>query len=124
MRVFVQIPCLNEEATLPLVINSIPREIPGVDEVVILVIDDGSTDRTVEVARELGVEHFVLHARNMGLARSFTDGDNQYPQERIPDLLAPSSRARPTSRSPTARPRRSRTSRRSRSRCRRWAPTS
>jgi glycosyltransferase involved in cell wall biosynthesis len=106
MRVFVQIPCLNEEATLPLVINSIPREIPGVDEVVILVIDDGSTDRTVEVARELGVEHFVLHARNMGLARSFTDGvdyalshgadivvntdgDNQYPQERIPDLLAP-----------------------------------
>lgn len=106
MRVFVQIPCLNEEETLPLVINSIPREIPGVDEVVILVIDDGSTDRTVEVARELGVEHFVLHARNMGLARSFsdgvdyalshgadivvnTDGDNQYPQERIPDLLAP-----------------------------------
>ncbi|WP_282851826.1 glycosyltransferase family 2 protein [Gulosibacter sediminis] len=106
MRVFVQIPCLNEEETLPLVINSIPREIPGVDEVVILVIDDGSTDRTVEVARELGVEHFVLHARNMGLARSFsdgvdyalshgadivvnTDGDNQYPQNRIPDLLAP-----------------------------------
>lgn len=106
MRVFVQIPCLNEEATLPLVINSIPREIPGVDEVVILVIDDGSTDRTVEVARELGVEHFVQHARNMGLARSFsdgvdyalahgadivvnTDGDNQYPQNRIPDLIAP-----------------------------------
>ena len=106
MRVFVQIPCLNEEETLPLVINSIPKEIPGVDELHILVIDDGSTDRTIEVARSLGVEHFVVHARNMGLARSFrdgvdyalnhgadivvnTDGDNQYPQERIPDLLAP-----------------------------------
>lgn len=106
MRVFVQIPCLNEEETLPLVINSIPKEIPGVDELHILVIDDGSTDRTVEVARSLGVEHFVIHARNMGLARSFsdgvdyalshgadivvnTDGDNQYPQDRIPDLLAP-----------------------------------
>lgn len=106
MRVFVQIPCLNEEETLPLVINSIPKEIPGVDELHILVVDDGSTDRTVEVARSLGVEHFVIHARNMGLARSFsdgvdyalshgadivvnTDGDNQYPQDRIPDLLAP-----------------------------------
>ncbi|GAA1059530.1 glycosyltransferase family 2 protein [Agromyces bracchium] len=106
MKVFVQIPCLNEEETLPSVINSIPREIPGVDEVEILVIDDGSTDRTVEIARELGVTHFVRHARNMGLARSFadgvdyalrngadivvnTDGDNQYPQARIPELVQP-----------------------------------
>lgn len=106
MKVFVQIPCLNEEKTLPLVINSIPREIPGVDEIEILVIDDGSTDRTVDVARELGVTHFVRHTRNMGLARSFsdgidyallhgadivvnTDGDNQYPQERIGDLVRP-----------------------------------
>jgi glycosyltransferase involved in cell wall biosynthesis len=106
MKVFVQIPCLNEEKTLPLVIQSIPREIPGVDEVEILVIDDGSTDRTVEVARELGVTHFVRHTRNMGLARSFsdgidyallhgadvvvnTDGDNQYPQDRIADLVQP-----------------------------------
>lgn len=106
MRLFIQIPCLNEENTLPLVLSTIPREIPGVDEIHILVVDDGSTDRTVEVARELGVEHFVFHTRNMGLARSFrdgvdyamqhgadivvnTDGDNQYPQERIADLVQP-----------------------------------
>ncbi|GAA4629011.1 glycosyltransferase family 2 protein [Cellulomonas oligotrophica] len=106
MKVFVQVPCLNEEETLPAVLASIPRSIEGVDELEILVIDDGSTDRTVEVARALGVRHFVRHARNMGLARSFrdgvdyalahgadivvnTDGDNQYPQDRIPDLVAP-----------------------------------
>ncbi|MCG7286819.1 glycosyltransferase family 2 protein [Cellulomonas sp. ACRRI] len=106
MKVFVQIPCLNEEATLPAVLASIPREIPGVDELEILVIDDGSTDRTVEVARAHGVRHVVQHSRNQGLARSFrdgvdyalahgadvvvnTDGDNQYPQDRIPDLVAP-----------------------------------
>ncbi|PZR54360.1 glycosyltransferase family 2 protein [Xylanimonas oleitrophica] len=106
MKLFVQIPCLNEEATLPLVLASIPREIPGIDEVHVVVVDDGSTDRTVEVARALGVRHIVRHTRNMGLARSFrdgvdyalrhgadivvnTDGDNQYPQERIGDLVAP-----------------------------------
>jgi glycosyltransferase involved in cell wall biosynthesis len=106
MKVFVQIPCLNEEETLPAVLSSIPTSIPGVDEVVILVIDDGSTDRTLEVARNHGVTHFVHHTRNMGLARSFrdgvhyalshgadivvnTDGDNQYPQDKIPELIAP-----------------------------------
>lgn len=106
MKLYVQIPCLNEEKTLPLVLGSIPREIEGIDQVEVLVVDDGSTDRTVQVARRLGVTHFVHHARNMGLARSFrdgvdyslahgadivvnTDGDNQYPQERIPDLVAP-----------------------------------
>lgn len=106
MKVFVQVPCLNEEHTLPLVLESIPKEIPGVDSIEILVVDDGSTDRTVEVAKSYGVTHFVRHARNMGLARSFrdgvdyalshgadivvnTDGDNQYPQQRIPDLVAP-----------------------------------
>lgn len=106
MKVFVQIPCLNEERTLPDVLASIPRRIEGVDAVEILVVDDGSTDRTVEVAREHGVGHVVRHARTRGLARSFrdgvdyalahgadvvvnTDGDNQYPQERIGDLVRP-----------------------------------
>lgn len=106
MRLVVQIPCLNEEETLPLVLASIPREIPGIDDIVILVVDDGSTDRTVEVARAHGVHEFVHHARNQGLGRSFhdgvaralelgadilvnTDGDNQYPQERIADLVQP-----------------------------------
>ncbi|WP_353828591.1 glycosyltransferase family 2 protein [Agromyces sp. SYSU T0242] len=106
MKVFIQVPCLNEEETLPLVLESMPKEIPGVDEIEILIIDDGSSDRTVEVAKSYGVKHFVHHNRNMGLARSFrdgvdyalmhgadiivnTDGDNQYPQDRIPDLVAP-----------------------------------
>lgn len=106
MRLFIQIPCLNEESTLPLVLASMPKRIQGIDEIHIVVVDDGSTDRTVEVARELGVQHFVFHTRNMGLARSFrdgvdyamqhgadivvnTDGDNQYPQDRIADLVQP-----------------------------------
>lgn len=106
MKVFVQIPCLNEEATLPLVLRSIPKKISGVDELEILIIDDGSTDKTVKVAKAHGVRHFVHHRRNRGLARSFfdgveyalehgadivvnTDGDNQYPQEQIADLLEP-----------------------------------
>lgn len=106
MRLVVQIPCLNEENTLPLVLASIPRSIPGIDDIIVLVVDDGSTDRTVEVARAHGVQEFVHHARNQGLGRSFhdgvaralelradivvnTDGDNQYPQERITDLVQP-----------------------------------
>jgi glycosyltransferase involved in cell wall biosynthesis len=106
VKLVVQIPCLNEEQTLPSVLQSIPRRIEGVDEIVVVVIDDGSTDRTVEVARAHGVTHFVRHARTQGLARSFqdgvnyalsigadmvvnTDGDNQYPQQRIGDLVQP-----------------------------------
>lgn len=106
MKVIVQIPCLNEEKTLPLVLKSIPKKIKGVDELEILIIDDGSTDKTVEVAKKYGVHHIVRHTRNMGLARSFrdgvdralelgadivvnTDGDNQYPQEKISELVQP-----------------------------------
>jgi glycosyltransferase involved in cell wall biosynthesis len=106
VRLVVQVPCLNEEQTLSLVLESIPKQIPGIDEIIILIIDDGSTDRTVEVAESYGVTHFVRHARNRGLGRSFhdgvqralelgadivvnTDGDNQYPQERIGDLVQP-----------------------------------
>jgi glycosyltransferase involved in cell wall biosynthesis len=106
VKLVVQIPCLNEEETLPVVLASIPGEIPGIDDIIVLVVDDGSTDRTVEVARAHGVGEFVHHARNQGLGRSFhdgvaralelgadivvnTDGDNQYPQERISDLVQP-----------------------------------
>ena len=106
MMLVVQVPCLNEEETLPAVLSSIPEQIPGIDEIVVLVIDDGSTDRTIEVARAYGVTEFVRHNRNQGLARSFTDGidhalaigadivvntdgDNQYPQQRIADLVQP-----------------------------------
>lgn len=106
MKVFVQIPCLNEEMTLPLVLKSIPKKIKNVDQLEILVIDDGSSDKTIEVAKKLGVTHFVHHTRNMGLARSFrdgvdyalkhgadivvnTDGDNQYPQAKIAELVQP-----------------------------------
>lgn len=106
MKLAIQIPCLNEEQTLPLVLNGIPKHIPGIDEIFIIIVDDGSTDRTVEIAKAHGVKHFVRHARNRGLGRSFhdgvekalelgadiivnTDGDNQYPQNRIGDLVQP-----------------------------------
>jgi glycosyltransferase involved in cell wall biosynthesis len=106
MKVVVQIPCLNEELTLPAVLKTIPKHIKGVDSIEVLIIDDGCSDRTVEVARKLGVKHFIHHAKPKGLARSFhdgllkclemgadiivnTDGDNQYPQERIGDLVQP-----------------------------------
>jgi glycosyltransferase involved in cell wall biosynthesis len=106
MKLIVQIPCWNEEETLPLVLDSIPRQVPGVDEVQVLVIDDGSQDATVEVARRHGADYIVRHACNKGLARTFrtgldaclrlgadvivnTDGDNQYPQHDIPRLVAP-----------------------------------
>ncbi len=106
MKLIIQIPCLNEETTLPLVFEKMPKKIEGIDVIETLIIDDGSTDKTIEVARKLGVNHIVTHAKNMGLARSFadgvdaslrlgadiivnTDGDNQYPQEKIADLVRP-----------------------------------
>lgn len=106
MKLVIMIPCLNEEETLPLVLNSIPKQIKGIDSIEVLVIDDGCTDKTVEVAKKHGVKQFIYHARNQGLSRSFkdglsrslelgadvivlTDGDNQYKQERIPELIQP-----------------------------------
>ena len=106
MKLIIQIPCLNEEQTLPRTVADIPRIIEGVDTVEILIVDDGSTDRTVEVAREIGVDHIVINKSNKGLARSFrtgldaclrlgadivvnTDGDNQYYGGDIPALIRP-----------------------------------
>jgi glycosyltransferase involved in cell wall biosynthesis len=106
MKLIVQIPCLNEEATLPETLASIPRAIAGVDVVEVLVIDDGSSDRTSEVARAHGADHIVRFTRRKGLAAGFmagldaalrlgadvivnTDADNQYPAAEIPRLVAP-----------------------------------
>lgn len=106
MKLIVQIPCFNEEATLPETLRDIPRHISGIDSIEILVIDDGSTDRTSQIARELGVEHIVRNKTNVGLARSFrvgldrclalgadiivnTDADNQYCGADIAKLVQP-----------------------------------
>jgi glycosyltransferase involved in cell wall biosynthesis len=106
IKLIIQIPCLNEEATLPQTIADLPDHIDGIDVIETLIIDDGSTDRTVEVARELGVNHIVHNANNRGLARSFqkgldacldlgadiivnTDGDNQYAGGDVPKLVQP-----------------------------------
>jgi glycosyltransferase involved in cell wall biosynthesis len=106
IKLIIQIPCFNEEETLPLTVADLPRDVPGVDVVEWLVIDDGSSDRTVEVAHELGVDHVVSHPHNRGLAAAFmtgldaclragatvivnTDADNQYQGSSIPDLVAP-----------------------------------
>src|SRR6186997_1505288 len=106
MKLIIQIPCLNEEATLPATLADLPREVPGIDVVEWLIIDDGSTDRTIEVAREHGVDHIVKLTNNKGLAAGFqagldaslklgadiivnTDADNQYFGGDIPKLVAP-----------------------------------
>ena len=106
MKLIIQIPCLNEEETLPITLRDLPRDVDGFDAVEWLVIDDGSTDRTVEVARELGVDHIVRLTNNKGLANGFqagldaclklgadvivnTDADNQYEGRDIPKLVAP-----------------------------------
>lgn len=105
-KLIIQIPCYNEEATLAIALAALPRELPGIDVIEWLIIDDGSTDRTVEVALANGVDHVVKLARNMGLARGFmagldaclqagadiivnTDADNQYESRDIPALIEP-----------------------------------
>lgn len=106
MKLIIQIPCFNEAGTLGIALSALPRQVPGFDTVEWLIIDDGSTDDTVKVALEHGVNHVVRHTRNQGLARGFmnglqaclergadvivnTDADNQYQADDIPLLTAP-----------------------------------
>jgi glycosyltransferase involved in cell wall biosynthesis len=105
-KLIIQIPCRNEEATLGLTLNVLPRALPGVNIVERLVVDDGSTDQTIQVARAHGVDHVVALPRHQGLAKAFmagldaslkagadiivnTDADNQYCADDIPKLIAP-----------------------------------
>ncbi|MFO0704780.1 MAG: glycosyltransferase family 2 protein [Candidatus Andersenbacteria bacterium] len=106
MKLIIQIPCYNEEKTLPLVLRDMPRAIAGVDVIETQIVDDGSTDKTIEVARQLGVTHIVSYVGNKGLGNAFkrgvehalaagadilvnTDGDNQYKSSDIPRLVIP-----------------------------------
>jgi len=106
MKLIVQIPCLNEEATLPATLRGIPRDIPGIDQVEVLIIDDGCTDQTVKVALDSGADYVVRFTGNRGLGHAFaagidhclklgadiivnTDGDNQYDGRDIVKLVQP-----------------------------------
>jgi glycosyltransferase involved in cell wall biosynthesis len=106
MKLIVQIPCLNEEATLPETLRAIPRSVAGFDSVEVLIVDDGSSDHTAAVARAHGADHVVRFTRTKGLAQGFmagldaclrlgadvivnTDADHQYPGHEIPRLVAP-----------------------------------
>lgn len=106
MKLIIQIPCLNEAETLEIALNDLPKHIDGIDEIEYLIINDGSVDNTVEVARNWGVHHIVSFKRNKGLAKGFmagidaclkngadiivnTDADNQYCGEDIEKLVRP-----------------------------------
>ncbi|KAA6101493.1 MULTISPECIES: glycosyltransferase family 2 protein [unclassified Pantoea] len=106
MKLIIQMPCFNEAGTLAIALAALPRHVKGFDKVEWLIIDDGSTDNTVEVAKECGVDHIVQHMGNKGLAVAFmtgidnclklgadviinTDADNQYNADNIPDLVTP-----------------------------------
>ena len=106
MKLIIQIPCYNEAETLPQTVKSLPKYIPGFDSIEVMIIDDGSTDKTIAVAESLGVDHIIKHSSNKQLAASFitgletslklgadiivnTDADNQYCGEDIPRLVQP-----------------------------------
>lgn len=106
MKLIIQIPCYNEEETLPTTLADLPTHIDGIDEIEVLIINDGSTDKTETVARQHGVQHIVSHKTNKGLATAFqsginaclqqgadiivnTDADNQYPGRFIAKLVQP-----------------------------------
>ena len=106
MKLIIQIPCFNEEQTLSQTIADLPKKIGGIDQIEILIVDDGSTDRTIETARKSGVQHIIRNIKNKGLARAFqagidaslrlgadiivnTDGDNQYNGQDIVKLIQP-----------------------------------
>lgn len=106
MKLVIQIPCYNEEQALPVTLGALPESIEGIDEIEILIINDGSTDRTVDVAKSLGVKSFVNMPHNCGLAKAFvaglhkalemgadiivnTDADNQYCADDIEKLVKP-----------------------------------
>lgn len=106
MKLIVQIPCYNEEKTLPATLNDLPKRIQGIDTIETLIIDDGSTDRTQEIAHKCGVNHIISFKNNRGLAKAFsagiekslelgadiivnTDADNQYSGQDIPKLIKP-----------------------------------
>ncbi len=106
MKLVIQIPCYNEEKTLPLVLRELPKKIISITKIEIQIIDDGSTDKTIEVAKDFRVDRIIKHKKNLGLGQAFkhgmivalregadilvnTDGDNQYPSKYIPALVKP-----------------------------------
>ncbi len=106
MKLIIQIPCYNEEKSLPVTFADLPKEIQGIDKIETLIINDGSTDNTIEVAKQIGIDHIISFKQNQGLATAFsvgiekclelgadiivnTDGDNQYCGGDIRKLVAP-----------------------------------
>ena len=106
MKLIIQIPCYNEDETIGTVLKSLPKKIEGINEIEVLLIDDGSRDKSVEIAKSYNVNHIISHINNKGLAKSFMtgineclrlkadiivniDADNQYNADSIKDLVKP-----------------------------------